>query len=200
ELAMLNRLIETNQAVEVQESSFSIDVLGRYVCSTWDEAVNNGGVAFDAVVIGAGMFGAYCAEKIYRRSNLRVLVLDAGSFLVSEHVQNLSKIGLNPGGATVVGSNTQDPGVRELVWGSPWRSPVAFPGLAYCLGGRSLYWGGWSPRLTPADLARWPAPLATYLPATYPDVAQETGVAETTDYISGELYLELKRVFTIAAS
>jgi hypothetical protein len=43
------------------------------------------------------MFGAYCAEKIYRHANLRVLVLDAGSFLVSEHVQNLSKIGLNAG-------------------------------------------------------------------------------------------------------
>ena len=68
--------------VEVQETAFSIDVPGRYVCSTWDEATNNGGVQFDVVVIGAGMFGAYCAEKIYRNSNLRVLVLDAGSFLV----------------------------------------------------------------------------------------------------------------------
>jgi hypothetical protein len=56
----------------------------------------------------------------------RVLVLDAGSFLVSEHVQNLSKIGLNTGGAVQVASNTQDPGV---VWGLPWRSQVPFPGL-----------------------------------------------------------------------
>src|SRR5215469_7415081 len=108
---MINRLQETNQTVAVQDTTFSIDVPGRFICNTWDEAVNNGGVAFDAVVIGAGMFGAYCAEKIYRHANLRVLVLDAGSFLVSEHVQNLSKIGLYPGGATAVGSNTQDPGV-----------------------------------------------------------------------------------------
>lgn len=56
-------------------------------------------MAFDAVVIGAGVFGAYCAEKIYRLSpNLRVLVLDAGSLLVTEHVQNLSRIGLNAAG------------------------------------------------------------------------------------------------------
>lgn len=94
---MINRLIDTGQPVEVQESSFTTDVMGRYICGTWDKAVNNGGVMFDAVVIGAGMFGAYCAEKIYRNANLRVLVLEAGSFLVSEHVQNLARIGLNVG-------------------------------------------------------------------------------------------------------
>jgi choline dehydrogenase-like flavoprotein len=196
---MINRLQETSQSVAVQDTTFAVDVMGRYICNTWDEAVNNGVVAFDAVVIGAGMFGAYCAEKIYRHANLRVLVLDAGSFLVSEHVQNLSKIGLNPGGATVVGSNTQDPGVRELVWGSPWRSPVAFPGLAYCLGGRSLYWGGWSPRLTPADLAQWPGDLVTFFndaPAggdAYRQTEREIGVDPATDYISGPLYDELHK-------
>src|SRR5437660_422754 len=141
------------------------------------------------------MFGAYCAEKIYRHANLRVLVLDAGSFLVSEHVQNLSKIGLNPGGATVVGSNTQDPGVRERVWGSPWRSKTAFPGLAYCLGGRSLYWGGWSPRLTEADLARWPDETAGYLQSAYETTERETGVFDKTDYISGPLFDELFKKF-----
>src|SRR6266478_4528488 len=161
---MINRLQEKiNDPVQVQDTNFSVDVMGRYMCNTWDEAVNNGGIAFDAVVIGAGMFGAYCAEKIYRHSNLRVLMLDAGSFLVSEHVQNLSKIGLNAGQAVQVASNAQDPGARELVWGSPWRSQVPFPGLAYCLGGRSLYWGGWSPRLTPADLAHWPNDVAIFL-------------------------------------
>src|SRR5262245_44676883 len=149
--------------VQVQETEFSLDVMGRYVCSTWDEAVNNGGVQFDAVVIGAGMFGAYCAEKIYRHSNLRVLVLEAGSFLVSEHVQNLSRIGLNTAGAIQVASDSQDPGPRERVWGNPWRSQVSFPGLAYCPGGRSLYWGGWSPRLTTTDLNNWPVKVAKYL-------------------------------------
>src|SRR5712691_867871 len=99
---MINRLVETNQAVEVQDTTFTIDVLGRYVCSTWDEATANGGIGFDAVVIGAGMFGAYCAEKIYRNANVRVLVLDAGCLLVTEHVQNLSRMGLNPGGAVKV--------------------------------------------------------------------------------------------------
>lgn len=196
---MINRLIETNQGVEVQETAFAIDVLGRYICNTWDEATNNGGVAFDAVVIGSGMFGAYCAEKIYRQSNLRVLVLDAGSFLVSEHVQNLARVGLNIAGAIQVAANNQDPGTRERVWGSPWRSQVAFPGLAYCLGGRSLYWGGWSPRLTPDDLAQWPGEVAGFLQSAsgigdaYEVTEKETGVFDKTDYISGSLFDELAK-------
>ena len=46
---MIYRLQETNQPVSVQETTFSVDGMGRFICNTWDEAVNNGGVAFDAV-------------------------------------------------------------------------------------------------------------------------------------------------------
>ncbi|SCK27585.1 Choline dehydrogenase [Variovorax sp. HW608] len=204
---MINQLVEANQQVRLQGTTFSIDVLGRYVCSTWDEATANGGVAFDAVVIGAGMYGAYCAEKIYRLGpNLRVLVLDAGSLLVTEHVQNLSRIGLNAAAPVSVIQNVDDPGTRELVWGTPWRSMVAFPGLAYCPGGRSLYWGGWSPRLTDADLANWPQPVATQLQSpthsgdAYERVEKETGVFDKTDYISGPLFDALKKKFMSAAA
>src|SRR6266849_1357861 len=132
---MIRNLQEGPNTVEVQETTFSIDVLGRYICNTYEEAVNNGGFPFDAIVIGAGMYGSYVAEKIYRQGqgNLRVLLLEAGSFLVSEHVQNLSRIGLNAAGPI-----TSDPGIpRERVWGLPGRSNVGFPGLAYCVGGRS---------------------------------------------------------------
>src|SRR2546425_10652317 len=111
---MIRRLIEAPDATLVQETTFAIDVQGRYVCNTWDEAIGtigNGGFAFDAVVIGAGMFGAYCAERIFRERGeaRRVLVLDAGSFLVSEHVQNLSNIGLGAGGAVRATVNCQQP-------------------------------------------------------------------------------------------
>ena len=201
----LHRLInhpDPAQLVEVQDTEFTQDALGRHICNTWDEATQNGGVAFDAVVIGAGMFGAYCAEKIYRQSkNLRVLVLDAGCLLVTEHVQNLARIGLNAGGAVKVEFNNQDPGLRERVWGSPWRSQTPFPGLAYCLGGRSLYWGGWAPRLTDADLKNWPTDVASFLQSpsktkdAYEDTERETGVFDKTDYISGALFEELKKKF-----
>ena len=186
---------DQNQRVAVQDSEFSQDVLGRYICSTWDETTLNGGVGFDAVVIGAGMFGAYCAEKIYRHANARVLVLDAGCLLVTEHVQNLARIGLNAGGAVKVEFNSQDPGPRERVWGSPWRSQTPFPGLAYCLGGRSLYWGGWAPRLTDADLAQWPNETTAFLQGAYETTERETGVFDKTDYISGPLFNELFKKF-----
>lgn len=195
---MIKNLQEGLNTVEVQETSFSIDVLGRYICNTYDEAVNNGGFPFDAIVIGAGMYGAYVAEKIYRlgQGNLRVLVLEAGSLLVTEHTQNLSRIGLQPAGAI-----TADPGIpRERVWGLPWRGNVAFPGLAYCLGGRSLYWGGWSPQLTDADLLNWPAELRAFLQANYNPVEKEIGVDPKTDFISGSLKDALKSELTAVKS
>lgn len=68
----------------------------------------------------------------------------------------------------------------------PWISNELFPGLAYCIGGRSLFWGGWSPPLTGADLANWPNEVAAYLngPTGYNSTAREIGTAVTTDFIS----------------
>src|SRR5881409_3519317 len=212
---MIRRLIEAPDATLVQETTFAIDVQGRYVCNTWDEAIvtiGNGGFALDAVVIGAGMFGAYCADKIFRESvkARRVLVLDAGSFLVSEHVQNLSNIGLGVGGAVRATVNGQEPSPQSQVgngaptWGLPWHSNEPFPGLAYCIGGRSLYWGGWSPRLTTADLANWPSAVATFLQSAtgkgdaYEATERETGVFDKTDYISGPLNTDLTKKMGLA--
>jgi len=191
--------------IDVQQTEFSHDMLGRWVCSTWPEVSNNGGDPFDVVVLGAGMFGGYIADKLYRRGEnlgLRVLVIEAGSFLLPSHVQNMPRLGLNSPSEQVVAANAQDPGAQNLVWGHPWHSNQAFPGLAYCIGGRSLFWGGWSPRLTSADLgprpaaqATWPADAASYLLATYRAVEEEMGVWPTTDYISGPLYDQLRSRF-----
>ena len=60
---MIRNLQEGPNTVEVQETTFSIDVLGRYVCNTYEEALSNGGFPFDAIVIGAGMYGAYVGKK-----------------------------------------------------------------------------------------------------------------------------------------
>ncbi len=201
---MLRRLQESDSFTLVQDTTLSHDVPGRFTCSIWPEAVENGGVQLDAIVIGAGMFGAYCAEKIYRHANLRVLVLEAGPYLVSEHVQNLARIGLNVPGAAPVPGNADDPGTQAEVWGIPWRSQVPFPGLAYCVGGRSIYWGGWSPRLTAADLANWPAPVAAFLQSAngkgdaYEATERETGVFDKTDYISGPLNTDLNKKMVLA--
>ena len=152
----LDRLDDSFQKLpvpDVQRTTLSLDLMGRYVCNTWDEAVNNGGPPFDVVIIGAGMFGGYCADVIFRESNLRVLVLEAGPFVASTHLQNLPDVGLYAPDPIDPASDT---GVaRTLVWGMPWRGDSQFVGQAYCVGGKSLFWGGWCPTLLEDDLKRW---------------------------------------------
>jgi hypothetical protein len=193
----LNRLVDSGQQIvpppDVQRTTLGVDALSRFVCNTWDEATANGTRHFDAVVIGAGMFGGYCAEKIYRlgqAQGLKVLILDAGPFLVPTHVQNLPRIGLNVPGPLFPAN---DPGVpREVVWGMAWRGNVPFFGQAYCIGGKSPYWGGWCPRLLASDLSAWPPTVAAYLNNHYPILEQQTGVDVKTDFIQGPLFNLLK--------
>lgn len=152
---------------DVQRTSLSLDVLGRYICSTYDEAIVN--PDFDVVVIGSGMYGAYCAAKVYSESEaagqpLRVLVLEAGPFLVAEHGQNIPNLGLsNPFRPVIDPYSPEAQNTRNLVWGVGWRGNTGFPGTAYCVGGKSLYWGGWCPRLRTTDLAQWPDAVTEYL-------------------------------------
>ncbi len=132
-----------------QTTDFTRDVLGRYTCNGLDEALAStdpiGGASarpFDVIIVGGGSFGPIFAQHLMYRDPTgarRILVLEAGPLVLPEHVQNLPMLGLNVPGPTSV-----DPGVaRNEVWGLPWRTdvPRGFPGLAYCLGGRSVYFG-----------------------------------------------------------
>jgi choline dehydrogenase-like flavoprotein len=178
---------------DIQQTTFSYDVLGRYICNNWSEiaaAQGPGSYPFDVIVIGAGMYGAYCAEKLYRTGAscaLRILVLDAGAFLLPSHIQNLpQQLGGNVGGPKYLRTRDDATGAQNVIWGMPWISNEKFPGLAYCIGGRSLFWGGWSPPLTSGDLSNWPGDLKTYLTsaAGYKYTASEIGTAATTDFIT----------------
>jgi hypothetical protein len=177
---------------DVQQTDFGYDVVPRYICNNWDEIVAAQGVGaypFDVIVIGAGMFGGYAAEKLYRGgvgAALRTLLVDAGAFLLQSHIQNLpQQLGGSVGGPRYLRTRDDSSGAQNVVWGMPWISNEVFPGLAYCIGGRSLFWGGWSPELTPADLANWPTNIATYLGSAigYPSTEAEIGTATTTDFI-----------------
>jgi choline dehydrogenase-like flavoprotein len=194
----LNQLFDSGQPIipppDVQRTTLGLDALGRFVCNTWDEATANGTRSFDAIIIGAGMFGGYCADKIYRfgaNNNLKVLVLDAGPFLIPTHLQNLPNVGLDVPDPLLP---SNDPGVaRDLIWGMPWRSNVPFIGQAYCIGGKSIYWGGWCPRLLASDLALWPPTVAQYLTQNYPLLEQQTGVSDDTEFIQGPLFTLLNQ-------
>jgi choline dehydrogenase-like flavoprotein len=192
-------------AATAQYTDFSKDVLGRYVCNGLDEArasVQAGGRPFDIIVVGGGSFGAVLAQHLLysdRFHNHRILVLEAGPFVLPEHVQNLPTLGLVPPGPTA-----SDPGVpRNEVWGLPWRAPQVadgYPGLAYCVGGRSVFWGGWSPRLldtandTEMPRDRWPQRVVDALNQRYFDEsASQIGTTETNDFIFGAMHRALRK-------
>src|ERR1041385_4603740 len=135
-----------NIGSQTQDTDFSRDVLGRYICNTSDaNARSAAGLPprgdlrpFDFIIIGGGTFGSALAEHLWFRStnrSERILVLDGGPFALPEHVQNLPALGLNNPGPR------KDHTLQGEVWGLAWNTSdsFGFPGLAYCVGGRSVF-------------------------------------------------------------
>lgn len=191
--------------LRTETTHFTRDVLGRYVCNTWDEAMASSDASarpearpFDFIVIGGGSFGAVVAHALFTKlPTKRILVLEAGLFVLPEHVQNFPVLGLNPPGPTRIAdlrAISQDGKPRAELWGLPWHSPVPFPGLAYCVGGRSVYFGGWSPRLLPQETATWPPDVVADLTSRYFDqAAEQIGTDTTNDFIDGPLHRALRK-------
>jgi len=105
-------------------------------------------------------------------------VLEAGPFVLPEHVQNMPFMG----GA---------PDMRV-----PWVNHPAlnYAGLLFAIGGRSLMWGGWSPEPLDAELANWPPAARAELRARYfGEASSEIGVDETNDFIYGALHTALRK-------
>jgi len=164
--------------LSTESTTFPKDVLGRYVCSTFDEATADP-EGIDVVVLGGGMYGGYCAAKIFQESQirfcgtqkaLRIVVLEAGPFVLDEHTANKPDLGFfDPFGQGPVNVQSgADPGTRNEVWGVGWRSNQPFVGQAYCVGGKGLFWGGWCPQLQPVDFNQWPNDVKVYLTAVDP--------------------------------
>ena len=194
-----------------QTTDFSRDVIGRYICNGLDEALRTTDTSvrpdarpFDVVILGGGTFGAALAQHLFYKDKTRshrILVLEGGPFALPEHVQNMGALGLNAPSATSIADLRaigQDKQPRSEVWGLAWHSdvPKGFPGLAYCVGGRSLYWGGWSPQPldTELDTAFWPADVVGELKGRYfRESGEQIGVTETNDFIHGELHEALRK-------
>lgn len=214
-------------AVPTPETIFSLDILGNYVCNTFAEAVNSG--PFDVIVIGGGTFGLALAQDLFFRGkttgpgflpqdasfkppNYRILVLEAGPLALIEHVQDIPNLGLFPPGATPAPDCPLPATCQQLIalglaqqrfrenWGLPWNSTEPFGGLAYCLGGRSLYFGGWSPQYLDTEMPTAPAGSITlqslWPPAAVQDLqvryfleaAKQTGATTSNDFINGALH------------
>jgi hypothetical protein len=227
-------------AVPTPETQFTRDVLGNYTCNTFAEAVGSG--PFDVVIVGGGTFGLSLAQDLFFRSqrvgfgsdpqdtlrplNYRILVLEGGPFALPEHTQDLPNFGLFGPGTQPSASSALPATRQELIaqgkdkqailenWGLPWNSTERFGGLAYCLGGRSLYFGGWSPRYLETEMHTVPAgsiTSATLWPAAVVqdltlernekkgfqlDAAKQTGASAANDFINGAFHdLYRKKLF-----
>jgi Choline dehydrogenase and related flavoproteins len=192
-----------------QRTDFSLDIIGRYICNGLDEALRSADKSlhpnahpFDVIVIGGGSFGPVLAQHLFdldKARHHRILVLEGGPFALPEHVQNLPMLGLNVPGKTSIAdlrASGQDGRPRNEVWGLAWHSNEKFPGLAYCLGGRSLFFGGWSPQLLDSEmpLPQWPRDVVDELNARYfRESSQQIGVDETNDFIQGPLHDALRQ-------
>jgi len=191
-------------AKATESTSFTKDVQGRYLCNDIAEVnawQSGGGRPFDVIIVGGGTFGAAIAEHIWFRQKqagggVRTLVIEAGPYVLGEHVQNagIQGFGDAPGVSILNDGVPQPEQPKNEVWGVPWKSATPFTGLAYCVGGRSLYWGGWSPRLLAAEMATWPPEVVNDLQATYfGESTRQIGVDEANDFIFGELHAALRQ-------
>ena len=171
-----------------ESTTFTLDNMGRFLCNTLPEALDSVGQtvggrtrAFDTIVVGGGTFGCVVAEHLFiadTTRSRRILVLEAGPFVLPEHVQNMPFIG----GA---------PDMRV-----PWVNHPAlnYLGLIFAIGGRSLTWGGWSPELLDVELTSWPASARADLRSRYfAESSRQIGVKETNDFIYGPLHTALRK-------
>ena len=181
-------------AVGIEKTSFTLDVIGRFTCNTDTEALaatrRPYARPFDVIVVGGGSFGPILAENVYfddKSHSRRVLVLEAGPMVLPEHQQNLPVLGGD---------------IEKLVRDVPWAADgkLGFAGLRVMVGGRSAFFGGWSPQLldnakhTEMPRNRWPDAVVKELKDRYlPRSAEQLAVDETNDFIFGPLHEVLRQ-------
>lgn len=107
---------------------------------------------YDVVIIGSGAGGGAVLWRLceqWRNSGKRVCVLEAGDLLLQDHIHNLPTFNVDR--------------IRRYLNNPKYAVPIGedipeYPGakLFLALGGKTIHWGGISPRLQPIDFINWP--------------------------------------------
>jgi choline dehydrogenase-like flavoprotein len=144
---------------------------GRLQQAWFDEGLRDE-ARWDVIVVGQGMGGGMLHAALVDRirtddeRTLAVLGLEAGGLLFPTHVANLPRVYVNenPDGTPSTWSTLDDFGVHP---DEPVGDARNFE--VFALGGRSLYWGGLSPRAERSELERWGGSIAADLWEPGPD-------------------------------
>lgn len=118
----------------------------------------------DCLVIGSGTSGVTTALEL-AKSGLKVVILEAGPFMLPQHV----------GTSPFRSREDLVPAIHELVrYGTAWHDSAAAADTARPLpennnawsvvGGRTIFWGGCTPRFIAEDFADWPFGLDEIMP------------------------------------
>ncbi|WP_226581745.1 GMC oxidoreductase [Acuticoccus sediminis] len=133
------------------------------VLTTSIESVAKSAVAIDVVVVGSGPAGVTTAIEV-ARAGYSVVIFEAGPFVIPAHV----------GSMPFRSRDDITPRIHELVrYKTAWDSnpnldadkPRPLNNDAWAaVGGRSLFWGGCTPRFADWDFADWPIDAADMAP------------------------------------
>ena len=126
----------------------------RFLAPNVDE-----GRLWDVIVVGSGAGGGTVADQLSDQG-ADVLVLEIGSYLFPTHVANLPRehlLGLFDKHVWRLWNRFQVKNYQNGP-GSNFQGANGF-----VFGGRTVYWGGLTPRMRPYEMAGWPAGVVAFL-------------------------------------